>query len=135
MDDLNLINLAIEAKSNAHTPYSHFKVGAAILTKSGKVYKGSNVECSSFGMTVCAERTALVKAVSEGEKEFEKIAVVGGEEDELNYTTPCGACRQFLADFNINMDVIMAYKENNEIKYKKMKMSELLPESFELKGE
>lgn len=132
MDNIELIKLAIEAKKNAYVPYSHFKVGAALLTKTGEVFKGANIECSSYGMTICAERTALVKAVSEGYKEFEKIAVVGGMEDELNLTSPCGACRQFLADFNADLEVIMGYVEDNKIKYKSMKLSELLPETFTL---
>lgn len=132
MENKDLIKLAIEAKQNAHVPYSHFKVGAALLTKSGKIYQGANMECSSYGMTVCAERVALVKALYDGEKEFEKIAVVGGKEDELTYTTPCGACRQFLADFGIELEVIMGYMEDNELKEKVFKLKELLPESFEL---
>lgn len=132
MNDIDLIKLAISAKANAHVPYSNFKVGAALLTEDGKVYTGCNVECSSFGMTICAERCALVKAVSEGAKHFSKIAVVGGIGDELTYTTPCGACRQFLSDFNSDLEVIMGYKESDEIKYKKYKLSELLPEIFSL---
>lgn len=132
MDNIELVKLAVEAKKNAHVPYSHFKVGAALLTTSGEVFKGANVECSSYGLSICAERCALVKAVSEGYKEFSKIAVVGGLEDELAYTTPCGACRQFLADFNQDMDVIMGYLENGELKCKVMKLKELLPETFEL---
>ena len=132
MENKELIKLAIEAKQNAHVPYSHFKVGTALLTKSGKVYQGANMECSSYGMTVCAERVALVKALYYGEKNFEKIAVVGGVEDELTYTTPCGACRQFLADFGIELEVIMGYMEENELKEKVFKLKELLPESFEL---
>lgn len=132
MNDIDLINTAIESKKFAHAPYSNFKVGAAILTKSGKVYTGCNVECSSYGISLCAERTALVKAVSEGNKDIEKIAVVGGLGEELIYTTPCGACRQFLADFNKNMDVIMGFVEKDELKSKTMKLNELLPESFEL---
>ncbi len=131
MSDLELINLAIKAKQNAHVPYSNFKVGAALLSKSGKVYTGCNVECSSYGISLCAERTALVKAISEGEKEFEAIAVVGGKENKLTYTTPCGACRQFLSDFG-DFRVIMAYEENEEIKSKTYTVKELLPESFEL---
>ena len=132
MEDLDLVKEAIEAKKYAHTPYSHFNVGAAILTKSGKVFKGCNVECSSYGISLCAERTALVKAVSEGYSDIEKIAVVGGHNDELIYTTPCGACRQFLSDFNKDLEVIMGYKGNDVLEYKKMKLSELLPESFSL---
>ena len=89
------------------------------------------MECSSYGMTICAERVALVKALYDGEKEFEKIAVVGGIENELTYTTPCGACRQFLSDFG-NFKVILGYKENNEIKNKIFTVKELLPENFEL---
>lgn len=131
MTDIELIELAIKAKQNAHVPYSNFKVGAALLAKSGKVYTGCNVECSSYGISLCAERTALVKAISEGEKEFDAIAVVGGKEEELNYTTPCGACRQFLSDFG-NFKVVMGYKENDEIKSKIFTVKELLPESFEL---
>lgn len=132
MENIDLVKLAIEAKKNAHVPYSHFKVGAVLLTVDGEVFKGANVECSSYGLSICAERCALVKAVSEGYKEFSKIAVVGGLEDELTYTTPCGACRQFLADFNKDMDVIMGYLEDGELKYKVMKLKELLPETFEL---
>jgi len=129
MTNLELIEIAIKAKQNAYVPYSNFKVGAALLTKSGKVYSGCNVECSSYGISLCAERTALVKAISEGEREFEKIAVVGGLNDELAYTTPCGACRQFLSDFG-NFEVILGYKENEEIKSKVYNVKDLLPESF-----
>lgn len=131
MEDLELVKLAIEAKKNAYVPFSNFKVGAALLTKTGEVFKGANVECSSYGMTVCAERCALVKAVSEGYKEFSKIALVGGMNDELTYTTPCGACRQFLSDFNLNLEVLMGYEENGELKIKSMLLKELLPETFE----
>lgn len=130
MTDIELLELAKEAKSKAHVPYSNFKVGAALVGKSGKVYTGCNVECSSFGISLCAERTALVKAVSEGEKEFEAIYVVGGSNDELTYTTPCGACRQFLSDFG-NFKVVMGYKEDNEWKQKIFTVKDLLPESFE----
>jgi len=130
MSDLELIELATQARLKAHVPYSNFKVGAALLGKSGKVYTGCNVECSSYGISLCAERTALVKAISEGEKEFEAIAVVAGKEDELIYTTPCGACRQFLSDFG-NFRVILGYQEKNEWKTKVFSVKDLLPESFE----
>jgi len=132
MENIELIKLAMEARKKAHTPYSHFNVGAVIITSDGKTYTGCNVECSSYGISLCAERTALVKAVSEGNKNFEKMVVVGGLNDELTYTTPCGACRQFLADFNQNMNIIMGYVKDEEIKYKEMKLKELLPETFEL---
>lgn len=131
MSDLELISKAIEAKQNAYVPYSNFKVGAALLGKSGKVYTGCNVECSSYGISLCAERTALVKAISEGEREFEAIAIVGGKNEELIYTPPCGACRQFLFDFG-NFKVILGYKENEEINFKTYTLKELLPEGFEL---
>lgn len=131
MTDIELIEIAIKAKQNAYVPYSNFKVGAALLSKSGKVYTGCNVECSSYGMTICAERVALVKAISEGEREFEAIAVVGGRNDDLTYTTPCGACRQFLADFG-NFKVILGYKEEDKIKNKIFTVKDLLPETFEL---
>ena len=130
MTDIELLELAKEAKSKAHVPYSNFKVGAALVGKSGKVYTGCNVECSSFGISLCAERTALVKAISEGEKEFEAIYVVGGKNDELTYTTPCGACRQFLSDFG-NFKVVMGYKEDHEWQQKTFTVKDLLPESFE----
>ena len=131
MDNKELINLAIEARKKAHAPYSNFKVGAALLTKSGKVFQGANMECSSFGMSLCAERVALVKALYDGEREFDKIAVVGGKEN-LEYTSPCGACRQFLSDFGTDLEVIMGYEENGEIKEKTFTLKELLPESFSL---
>lgn len=129
MTDIELVEIAIRAKQNAYAPYSNFKVGAALLGKSGKIYTGCNVECSSYGISLCAERTALVKAISEGEQEFEKIAVVGGHNNELTYTTPCGACRQFLLDFG-NLKVILGYLENGEIKAKEFEINELLPEGF-----
>ncbi len=129
MTNKDLINLAVEARERAHVPYSNFKVGAALLTKGGKIYQGANMECSSYGMTICAERVALVKALYDGEKEFDKIAVVGGK-DSLEYTTPCGACRQFLSDFGTDLEVIMGYEEDGEIKEKVFRLKELLPETF-----
>ena len=131
MSKLELIEKAIEAKKYAYAPYSHFKVGAALLGKSGRIYTGCNVECSSYGISLCAERTALVKAISEGENEFEAIAVVGGINEELTYTTPCGACRQFLHDFG-NIEVILGYMDKEEIKFKSYMLNELLPENFVL---
>lgn len=129
MTNKELIGLAISAREHAYVPYSNFKVGAALLTKSGKVYQGANMECSSYGMTICAERVALVKALYDGERCFEKIAVVGGKKD-LEYTTPCGACRQFLSDFGTELEVIMGFEEDGEIKEKVFTLKELLPESF-----
>lgn len=117
-----LIAQAIEARKRAYTPYSHYKVGAALLGKSGKVYLGCNVENASYGHTVCAERTAVLKAVSEGEREFEAIAVV-----TRNGGSPCGACRQVMAEFAPELTIYIA-DENGE--YRTTTMSELLPDSF-----
>jgi cytidine deaminase len=99
------IEAAKTAREFAHAPFSHFKVGAALHTKSGKIFTGCNVENASYGLTICAERTAIVKAVSEGEKEFDAITVVT-DADKL--TPPCGACRQFIWEFCGDIPVIMA---------------------------
>ena len=123
MDYKKLVEMAYEAAEFAYVPYSNFKVGAALLTKSGKVYTCCNVECASYGGTNCAERTALFKAVSEGEQEFTAIAVVGASRE---YTFPCGICRQVLIEFGSDIDVILA----EDLDYKVYKLSELLPHSF-----
>jgi cytidine deaminase len=96
MDIQQLIEKAIEARNKAYTPYSKFQVGAALLTKNQQVFQGCNIENASFGLTNCAERTAIFKAVSEGEKEFEAIAIVGDTDGPVS---PCGACRQVMAEF------------------------------------
>lgn len=95
-----LVELALEARNRSYAPYSHFMVGAALLTKDGKVYQGCNIENASFSPTVCAERTAFFKAISEGDREFVKIAVVGSPEGEVDrYAAPCGVCRQVMTEF------------------------------------
>ena len=101
MDRRELIDIALEARQMAYTPYSHHKVGAALLTKDGKVYRGCNIESASYTPSNCAERTAFFKAVSEGEREFEAIAIVGGFEDSpvLRLCAPCGVCRQVMMEF------------------------------------
>jgi cytidine deaminase len=100
MTDLELMQYAVQAREKSYSPYSNFKVGAALLGKSGKVYLGCNVENAAYSPTNCAERTAVFKAVSEGEKEFEAIAIVGGKGNELSpFCAPCGVCRQVLAEF------------------------------------
>lgn len=120
-----LITKAIEAKEQAYVPYSHFRVGAALLTKSGKVYTGCNIENVSFGATNCAERTAVFKAVSEGEREFEAIVING---DHGDYLPPCGICRQVLSEFaDASLQVILA---NNVEDYKITTLGELLPGAF-----
>jgi cytidine deaminase len=117
-----LIDTAKKARKKAYAPYSHYKVGAALLSKSGKVYTGCNVENASYGHTVCAERTAVLKAVSEGETEFEAIAVV-----TKNGGSPCGACRQVLSEFAPKLTIYIADK-NGE--YRTTSMKKLLPDSF-----
>jgi cytidine deaminase len=117
-----LIGLAREARQRAYAPYSRFAVGAALLGRSGRVYTACNVENVSYGLSICAERAAVFKAVSEGEQKFEALAVVtsvGG--------SPCGACRQVLAEFNYNMTVYVA---DTEGQYRAFTMEELLPEAF-----
>ena len=100
MTDLQLIQCAVEARKKSYSPYSNFKVGAALLTKNGKVYTGCNVENAAYTPTNCAERTAVFKAVSEGETEFAAIAIVGGKgEEPSEFCAPCGVCRQVLAEF------------------------------------
>ncbi len=122
-----LIESAIAAKKNSYSPFSQYRVGAALLTKSGKEFRGTNIENSSYGLTVCAERVAVFKAVSEGHLDIEAIAVVTREDD--GYACPCGACRQVLVEFNPNMDVIQI---KNKKDYKIQKAHELLPDYFVL---
>lgn len=125
-----LIEQAIEARSHAYTPYSHFQVGAALLTKQGKVYKGCNIENAAYTPSNCAERTAIFKAVSEGEREFAAIAIVGSMEGESNTlpTGPCGVCRQVMAEFcSLDMPVIIA---KSPADYITMTLGELMPLSF-----
>lgn len=124
MKDVELLKLAEEAKEKAYVPYSNFRVGAALLTKDGKVFQGCNVEIASYGATNCAERTAIFKAVSEGEREFEAIAITS---DASNLTFPCGICRQVMVEFGDNMKVIVG-KSTGE--YKVYTMEDILPFSF-----
>jgi cytidine deaminase len=124
---MNLIEYAKEASKNSYSPYSNFKVGAALLTKSGKLYKGCNVENSAYSPSCCAERTAFLKAISEGEKEFDSIAIVGGKDDLP--CLPCGVCRQFMSEF-CDKDFKIYVNNNEEIKM--YTLEELLPHSFEL---
>ena len=128
MTDKELMVAANEARKFAYTPYSHFKVGAALLTKSGKLYTGCNIENSSYTPTVCAERTAVFKAVSEGESDFSVIAVVGGkEENPLEFCSPCGVCRQVLAEFcGEDFRILLGNPE----KFQSYTVDEILPFSF-----
>ena len=121
-----LIAAAKAAQRNAHAPYSKFRVGAALLTKSGKVYTGCNVENASYGLTICAERVAATKAVSDGHRKFQAIAVVAPS----TALSPCGACRQVLAEFG-EMVVVCA-DSRNASKLRLYLLSELLPHAFKL---
>ena len=132
MKNAELINLALEAREKSYSPYSGFSVGAALLCKNGNVFTGCNIENSGYSATNCAERTAIFKAVSEGEKEFEKIAVVGGNSSDkmpVNYCSPCGICRQVMREFcGSDFEIIIA---KNESDYKVTTLAELLPMSFD----
>ncbi|KUK14540.1 MAG: cytidine deaminase [Synergistetes bacterium] len=121
-----LIELAIRAKERAYAPYSKFKVGSAILGKNGRVFLGCNVENSSYGLTVCAERVALYNAVSNGCKNFEAIAVVG---DGDCYAFPCGACRQVLYEFEEDMLVLVGKPDGT---FLEQRLKDLIPFGFRL---
>ena len=130
MENRELVRMAIAARENAYTPYSHFKVGAALLAKDGRVFTGCNIECASYSPTNCAERTALFKAVSEGARDFSAVAVVGWKEGEkcTSFAAPCGVCRQMLFEFcGPDMPVIMAKSEGDTLV---MTLGELLPVGF-----
>ena len=120
-----LIEIATEASKHSYSPYSHYNLGAALLTKSGKVFKGTNVENASYPLTCCAERVAIFKAVSEGEMEFDTL-VIRSNDDSFPY--PCGACRQVMAQFSTDLIV---YVVNGKNEYKKFTIKELLPYTFE----
>lgn len=125
-----LTELAIKARESAYAPYSGYRVGAALLGKSGKVYLGCNIENASYTPTVCAERVAVFKAVSEGEKEFEAIAVCGGNKQEIEGGfPPCGVCRQVLREF-CNPDAFKVYLIGAGGAYKTVTLGELLPFGF-----
>ena len=127
MTDKELISLAFEAQKYSYSPYSGCKVGAALKLKNGKVFNGCNIENASFSPTVCAERTAFFKALSEGEKDFESVAVVGNNgKDEYFY--PCGVCRQVMSEFCDNNFRIIVAKSIDE--YKVFTLGELLPFGF-----
>ncbi|HHJ07300.1 MAG TPA: cytidine deaminase [Anaerolineae bacterium] len=117
-----LIREAIEARKNAYAPYSNYKVGAALITADGKIYRGCNVENAAYGPSLCAERTAIVKAVSEGDRDIKAIAVV-----TENGGAPCGPCRQVMREFNPALTVIISDLQGNA---RVFSLPDLLPESF-----
>ena len=121
----NMLRLAAEARERAYAPYSGFRVGACVKTGSGAYYLGCNIENAAYTPTNCAERTAIFKAVYEGERHFEAIAIIS---DGINYTSPCGVCRQVMAEFcDEDMPVICADRDGN---YKLYELSEILPIAF-----
>ncbi len=133
MKEQVLIEEALAAREQSYCPYSNFAVGAALLTGSGKIYQGCNVENASYSVANCAERTAIFKAVSEGEKEFIAIAVVGGQKGNppVDYVYPCGVCRQVMAEFG-NPEEFRIYVAKTADDYKTYVLKDLLPESFSL---
>jgi cytidine deaminase len=122
MNDEQLIQKAKEAQEKAYVPYSRYRVGAALLTKSGRLYTGSNIENASYGLSICAERVAAFKAVADGEREFQAIAVV-----TENGVTPCGACRQVLSEFGPDMRVLVSDAMGRHRAYV---LSDLIPDAF-----
>lgn len=124
MKKTRLIESAKKAMQNAYAPYSKFQVGAALLTKDGQVFTGCNVENSSYGATICAERTAIVKAISEGYREFESLAIVSMPNE---YTYPCGICRQMISEFMPNGTIILEDKTEG---IKECMVKDLIPNAF-----
>lgn len=123
MDKRLLIKKAFEAKEKAYVPYSGYHVGACVLTGSGKTYTGCNIESASYTPTICAERTAIAKAVSEGERDIKAIAITGDSE----WTYPCGVCRQVIREFGKDILVIIAKSQEE---YREYTLKDLLPNSF-----
>lgn len=134
MNEKELVQSAIEAREMAYTPYSQFQVGAALLTKSGNIYQGCNIENAAYTPTNCAERTAIFKAVSEGEREFLAIAIVGGKKDagELVACAPCGVCRQVMMEFcDEDFSVILGKRaKDGDISWEVYPLKEILPLGF-----
>ena len=128
MTDRDLLNMARDAAKQAYVPYSHFPVGAALECADGSVFTGCNVENAALGSTICAERTAIVKAVSEGRRKFVRIAIYGEGE---TYCMPCGACRQVMAEFagDSDMEVLCTRAGGRYVSYR---LSQLMPHTFKL---
>ena len=131
MEKQELIREAIAARKRSYSPYSHFQVGAALLGRSGKVYTGCNIENAAYTPTNCAERTAFFKAISEGEKEFEMIAIVGGlaKSARTDYCPPCGVCRQVMAEF-CDPKAFRVLMARTETDYRECSLEEVLPFGF-----
>ena len=131
MNKKDLCKAAIKALENSYSPYSNCRVGAALLCENGRVYIGCNIENASFSPTICAERTAFAKAVSEGERKFSAIAVAGSKNGALTAFSPCGVCRQVMAEF-CEKDFKILVVSNNE-NFEEYTLEQLLPSSFNLK--
>lgn len=129
-DRITLVKKAYEAMQYSYSPYSGFKVGAALLCKNGNIYTGCNIENSAYSPTNCAERTAFFKAISEGERDFKAIAIVGGKDGEItDHCYPCGVCRQVMAEFcDRDFEIITASPEG----IKTYTLKDLLPEAFKI---
>ena len=125
MSDLELVQAAIEARSKAHAPYSHFLVGAALEDSDGRIHTGCNIENATYGLTLCAERVAMFKALSEGARKFRRIAVVA---DTAGLTPPCGACRQILWEFAGDTEIILA---NLTGQTETVQLATLFPRAFD----
>lgn len=130
MTDQELISRALLARERAYTPYSHFQVGAALLTRTGTVYPGCNIENAAYTPTNCAERTAFFSAVAQGERDFAAIAIVGGPQGGvLDYTAPCGVCRQVMMEF-CDPDTFRILAARSPEDYRVFTLRELMPQSF-----
>ena len=130
MTDQELIRRALLAREQAYTPYSHFQVGAALLTRTGTVYPGCNIENAAYTPTNCAERTAFFSAVAQGERDFAAIAIVGGPQGGvLDYTAPCGVCRQVMMEF-CDPDTFRILAARSPEDYRVFTLRELMPQSF-----
>ncbi len=125
-NDNKLVEMAKKAMLNSYSPYSNFKVGAAVLTESGNIYTGTNIENSSYSLTICAERVAIFKAVSSGERTFKKLAIVSSTGKP---TYPCGACRQVIFEFSDNIEILLIHKDG----IIKTNIKNLLPNGFKMK--
>ncbi len=134
---VTMIKMALEARKNSYSPYSRFQVGACLLTKEGRLYTGCNIENAAYGPTNCAERTAFFKAVSEGERDFAGIAIVGDKEGTVvdNYAFPCGVCRQVMTEFT-DPETFVILVAKSEKDYLETTLAALLPNAFgpEMKG-
>ena len=134
---VTMIKMALEARKNSYSTYSNFQVGACLLTKEGRLYTGCNIENAAYGPTNCAERTAFFKAVSEGERDFAGIAIVGDKEGTVvdNYAFPCGVCRQVMMEFT-DPETFVILVAKSEKDYLETTLAALLPNAFgpEMKG-